>query len=207
MRIHLGATVRHWAFLRRSSLATESVLEQASELGVAEGHKHEALLAPLAQRIDAVGKGQQRPAGRTGGVTVGLGLGMRPNALIEPVRRMSPGLQLTSLDSSSKASKPKEPSLESRRSGVQAKSLPRQACSGRAAQGMIQIHCCWLLQGGQQHCSSLVDVGAILQLAPSVVCLAGPLTPSQVNQRQLASVDLQQHWHAVMCCCSLAQTA
>ena len=66
------ARVRERALLMRrthlGSLAAEAILEQASELGVAEGHKDEALLASLAQRIDAVGEGQQRPAGRTGDV-------------------------------------------------------------------------------------------------------------------------------------------
>ena len=44
-------------------LATEAILEQASELGVAEGHKHQALLPGFPQRIDALCQRQQRPAG------------------------------------------------------------------------------------------------------------------------------------------------
>lgn len=45
-----------------SLLATEAILEQAGELGVAEGHKHQALLSGFAQRVDTFCQRQQRPA-------------------------------------------------------------------------------------------------------------------------------------------------
>eukprot|EP00959_Pyramimonas_sp_CCMP1952_P090665 1898129-Pyramimonas_sp.AAC.1 len=42
-------------------VAAEAVLEDARELGVAEGHKHEALPLALPERVDAVRQRQQRP--------------------------------------------------------------------------------------------------------------------------------------------------
>lgn len=39
-----------------------------------------------------------------------------------------------------------------------------------------------------------VDVGAIFQLSAHIVCLRGSLAAGKIYQRQLASVDLQQHW-------------
>lgn len=39
-----------------------------------------------------------------------------------------------------------------------------------------------------------VDVGAIFQLSANIVCLRGSLAAGKIYQRQLAGVDLQQHW-------------